>query len=76
MLYLQARNIISIQYQKKLKQEVDKQTTHIRSINESLEHRKTELQEVKTMLEVENKNKDIEFSILSHDLRSPLSTLI
>jgi signal transduction histidine kinase len=73
--YLQARSNRAWKYQQKLKDEVDKQTTHIRSINESLELRNSELQEVKTRLEVENKNKDIIFSILSHDLRSPLTTL-
>lgn len=69
------RNQRSKKYRAKLNDEVERQTQEITEINKKLATQNQQLDKLFKEIEAENKSKDIIFSILSHDLRSPLTTL-
>ncbi len=73
--WLQYRSTQNKKYKTRLKNEVDRQTNEITEINKKLALQNLQLDKLYKELEAENKSKDIIFSILSHDLRSPLTTL-
>ncbi len=75
VLYIGYKNRREQAFKLKLEAEIAQKTNDIQGINASLEKQNQQLKEITEKLEIENKSKDVIFSILSHDLRAPLTTL-